>query len=83
MYMYSFRFLNRALAGYVLAQLPDSRGLSQVVRQKENAPAIVGQSGGNTECVKVLLGLEFGQTQGKIKDCAELALRQVLIFCFA
>lgn len=78
--VYSFRFLCRALAGYVLAQLPDMRGSSQVVRQKENAPAIVGQSGGNTECVKVLLGLEFGQSQGKIKDCAELALKQVCYF---
>lgn len=75
--MLSFRFLNRALAGYVLAQLPDMRGASQIVRRVEHAPSVVGQSGGNTECVKVLLGLEFGQTQGKIKDCAEMALKHV------
>lgn len=65
------------MAGYVLAQLPDMKGESQVVRQREYAMGVVGQSGGNTECVKVLLGLEFGQTQGKIKECAEMALKQV------
>lgn len=56
------------------------KGGSQVVRQIENAPAVVGQSGGNTQCVKVLLGLEFGQSQGKIKDCAEFALKQVYLY---
>lgn len=61
----------------MLAQLPDMKGEAQVVRRVSNAPATVGQSGGNTECVKVLLGLDFGQSQGKIKDCAELALKQV------
>lgn len=69
------------MAGYILAQLPDMKGSSQIVRQKENAPAIVGQSGGNSECVKVLLGLECGQSQGKIKDCAEMALKQVCFSC--
>lgn len=48
-----------------------------MVRQTANAPGVVGQSGGNSECAKVLLGLEFGQSQGKVKDCAELALKQV------
>ncbi|CAG9829218.1 unnamed protein product [Diabrotica balteata] len=31
----------------------------------------------NTECVKVLLTMDFGQSQGKIKECAGLALKQV------
>lgn len=62
----------RALAGYVLAQLP-----GRSVRMEPNAECTVGQPGGNTECVKLLLGLEFGQTQGKIKECAEYALRRV------
>lgn len=53
------------------------KGVPQVIRRAANAPAKVGQSGGNTECVKVLLTLDFGQSQGKIKECAELALRQV------
>ncbi|KAK5643248.1 hypothetical protein RI129_007093 [Pyrocoelia pectoralis] len=72
-----FRFLCRALAGYVLSQLPESKGQSPTVRICANAPAIVGQPGGNTECVKVLLGLSMGQTQGEIKSCAELALKQI------
>lgn len=42
-----------------------------------NAPAKVGQPGGNTECIKVLMTLDFGQSQGKVKECAELALKQV------
>lgn len=78
----SFRFLCRALSGYVLAQLPDMKGEVQVVRHTAGAPAIVGQPGGNTECVKVLLGLDMGQSQGKIKSCAELALKQVSSFFF-
>uniref|UniRef100_A0A1Y1N595 Ectopic P granules protein 5 homolog n=2 Tax=Photinus pyralis TaxID=7054 RepID=A0A1Y1N595_PHOPY len=72
-----FRFLCRALAGYVLAQLPETKGHPQTVRICSNAPAIVGQPGGNTECVKVLLGLAMGQTQGEIKTCAELALKLI------
>lgn len=76
-YRVSFRFLCRALSGYILAQLPDMKGEVQVVRQTAGAPAIVGQPGGNTECVKVLLGLDMGRSQGKIKSCAELALKQV------
>lgn len=76
-FFYRFRFLCRALAGYVLAQLPDTKGVPQIVRYTANASATVGQPGGNTECVKVLLGLDFGQSQGEIKACAELALKQV------
>ncbi|KAF5275551.1 hypothetical protein FQR65_LT04154 [Abscondita terminalis] len=72
-----FRFLSRAMSGYILAQLPESKGQRQVVRIAANAPSIVGQPGGNTECVKVLLGLGMGQTQGEIKSCAELALKQI------
>ncbi|KAJ8949813.1 hypothetical protein NQ318_000511, partial [Aromia moschata] len=72
----SFRFLCRALAGYTLAQLPEMKGEPQVIRRIADAPAKVGQPGGNTECVKVLLTLDFGQSQGKIKECAELALKQ-------
>ncbi|KAF2894637.1 hypothetical protein ILUMI_11535 [Ignelater luminosus] len=72
-----FRFLCRALAGYVLAQLPDTKGVPQIVRYTANASAPVGQPGGNTECVKILLGLDFGQSQGEIKNCAELALKQI------
>lgn len=67
------------ILGYLLAQLPEMKGEPQVVRKVANAPAKVGQPGGNTECVKVLLTLDFGQSQGKIKECAELALRQVSI----
>ena len=73
-----FKFLCRALAGYVLTQLPEMKGSQQVVRKTANAPSIVGQPGGNTECPKVLLKLDFGHTQGKIKQCAELALKEVL-----
>lgn len=64
-------------SGYVLAQLPEMKGQNQVIRRFANAPAKVGQPGGNTECVKVLLTLDFGQSQGKVKECAELALKQV------
>lgn len=73
----SFKFLCRAFAGYVLAQLPEMKGNPQIVRHQANAPCTVGQPGGNTECAKVLLKLDFGQSQGQIKDCAELALKQV------
>ncbi|KAJ8984462.1 hypothetical protein NQ317_012528 [Molorchus minor] len=73
----NFRFLSRALAGYTLAQLPEMKGEPQIIRREANAPAKVGQPGGNTVCVKVLLTLDFGQSQGKIKDCAELALKQI------
>lgn len=74
---FRFRFLCKALAGYVLAQLPDMKGEPQTVRHIANAPFTVGQPGGNTECVKVLLGLDFRQAQGEIKTSAELALKQV------
>ncbi|XP_028134145.1 ectopic P granules protein 5 homolog isoform X1 [Diabrotica virgifera virgifera] len=72
-----FKFLCRALAGYILAQLPEMKGEPQVIRKFANAPSKVGQSGGNTECVKVLLTMDFGQSQGKIKECAGLALKQI------
>lgn len=58
------------------------KGEAQVIRKIANAPAKVGQPGGNVECVKVLLTLDFGQSQGKIKDCAELALKQVKYMFF-
>lgn len=61
----------------MLAQLPDTKGEPQTVRYVANAPATVGNPGGNTECVKLMLQLDFGQTQGEIKTCAELALKQV------
>ncbi|CAG9823224.1 unnamed protein product [Phaedon cochleariae] len=73
----NFKFLCRALAGYLLAQLPEMKGEPQVIRRVPNASARVGQAGGNTECVKVLLTLDFGQSQGKIKESAELALKQI------
>ncbi|CAH0560105.1 unnamed protein product [Brassicogethes aeneus] len=73
----NFRFLCRALAGYILAQLPDMKGEPRMVRHQENAPFKVGQPGGNTDCVKLLLSLDFGQSQGQIKECAELALKQI------
>ncbi|KAG5874036.1 hypothetical protein JTB14_007998 [Gonioctena quinquepunctata] len=73
----NFKFISRALAGYALAQLPEMKGEPRVIRRVPNAPAKVGQTGGNTECVKVLLTLDFGQSQGKIKECAELALKQI------
>lgn len=76
--IFRFKFLCRALAGYILAQLPDMKGNPHVVRQEANAPAIVGHTGGNSECAKVLLKLDFGQSQGQIKDLAELALKQVI-----
>lgn len=53
------------------------KGNPQCVRQVPNAPSIVGHPGGNVECAKILLKLDFGHTQGQIKDCAEMALRQV------
>lgn len=65
-----------------MAQLPEMKGQSQVIRMEANAPAKVGQPGGNTDCVKVLMTLDFGQSQGKIKECAELALKQVSKFIF-
>lgn len=75
-----FKFLCRALAGFVLAQLPDTKGEPQKVRHAANVPGTVGQPGGNVECVKILLNLDFGQSQGEIKACAELALKQVYRF---
>lgn len=71
-----FRFLCRALAGYILAQLPDKKE-SQFIRKFANAPSRVGESGGNSECSQILLKLDFGQTQGKIKECAQLALNKI------
>lgn len=53
------------------------KGNPQTIRQVSNAPSIVGHPGGNVECAKILLKLDFGQSQGQIKDCAEMALRQV------
>ncbi|XP_060530773.1 ectopic P granules protein 5 homolog [Cylas formicarius] len=73
----NFRFLCRALGGYILAQLPEMKGHPQTVRRTGNAPCGAGQPGGNTECSKVLMVLDFGQSQGKIKDCAVLALNQI------
>nr|CAI5847173.1 unnamed protein product [Callosobruchus analis] len=72
-----FKFLCRALAGYILAQLPEPKGECRTIRKSANAPCKVGQPGGNTECVKVLMGLDFGHSQGKIKECAEAALKQI------
>ncbi|XP_063908736.1 ectopic P granules protein 5 homolog [Zophobas morio] len=73
----NFRFLCRALGGYILAQLPEMKGEPQVVRKSAYAPARVGQAGGNNECAKVLMSLGFGQSQGKIKECEELALNKI------
>lgn len=67
----------RALGGYVLAQLPEMKGEPQVVRHHPFAPSRVGQTGGNVECTKVLMRLDFGQSQGKIKECEELALNKI------
>ncbi|XP_045481046.1 ectopic P granules protein 5 homolog [Harmonia axyridis] len=72
-----FKFLCRALGGYILAQLPEMKGKPQIVRRHSNAPAKVGQPGGNTECAKILLKLDFGQSQGKLKEYAELALNEI------
>nr|XP_022906095.1 ectopic P granules protein 5 homolog [Onthophagus taurus] len=72
-----YKFLCRALAGYILAQLPDNKGNNiQTIRKSANSPGTVGQPGGNSECPKILLKLDFGYTQGKIKECAELALKE-------
>ncbi|XP_044253867.1 ectopic P granules protein 5 homolog isoform X2 [Tribolium madens] len=73
----NFRFLCRALAGYILAQLPEMKGAPQVVRRHAYAPCRVGQTGGNSECAKILMSLGFGQSQGKIKECEELALKKI------
>ncbi|KAK9711668.1 hypothetical protein QE152_g25341 [Popillia japonica] len=72
-----FRFLCKAVAAYVLAQLPEMKGNPQTVRRIANSPGTVGQPGGNMECPKILLKLDFGYTQGKIKDCAEMALKEI------
>lgn len=69
--------MSKSIAAYVLAQLPEMKGSPQTIRKIGIAPAAVGQPGGNIECPKVLLKLDFGYTQGKIKDCAELALKEV------
>lgn len=53
------------------------KGDPRIVRHVPNAPCKVGQPGGNTQCVKFLMSLDFGQSQGKIKECAEMALKQV------
>ncbi|XP_017775624.1 PREDICTED: ectopic P granules protein 5 homolog [Nicrophorus vespilloides] len=73
----NFKFVCRAVGGYVLAQLPESKGKSQTVRSTPNSPCTVGQPGGNAEVSKMLLKLDFGQSQGKIKECAEGVLRQI------
>ncbi|XP_056634672.1 ectopic P granules protein 5 homolog [Diorhabda sublineata] len=72
-----FKFLCRAIAGYVLAQLPEMKGEPQVIRKFPNAPSRVGQPGGNSECVKILMTMDFNQSHGKIKECAEVALKQI------
>lgn len=71
------------MAGYILAQLPDMKMLPQKVRTVANSPCGVGMPGGNSECPKVLLELDFRQSQGKIKDCAEVALAKAssISFC--
>lgn len=53
------------------------KGEPQVVRKVANALSKVGQPGGNKECAKVLMSFDFGQNQGKIKECEELALKQI------
>lgn len=53
------------------------KGGPQVVRRYAYAPCRVGQTGGNTECAKVLMSLGFGQSQGKIKECEELVLKKI------
>ncbi|KAF7282452.1 hypothetical protein GWI33_002679 [Rhynchophorus ferrugineus] len=73
----NFRFICRALAGYVMAQLPEMKGRPQLVRRTENASSRVGQPGGNADCPKILLSLDFGQSQGKIKEAAQLALNMI------
>lgn len=74
---FRFKFLCKALAGYVLAQLPEMKGNAQTIRKSANAACTVGQPGGNTEAPKILLKLDMGYTQGKIKECAEVALKEV------
>lgn len=64
----------RALAGYVLAQLPNMKSGTEAIRYTENAPAAIGRSGGNTDVANVLLKLDFEQ---KIKESAHLVLREV------
>lgn len=82
---FRFRFLCKALAGYVLAQLPERRGEPQSVRCFAGASGPVGQPGGNSECAKVLLKLDAGVAE--LKPHVELALKQVshphtdLIYC--
>ncbi|XP_050307718.1 ectopic P granules protein 5 homolog [Anthonomus grandis grandis] len=73
----SFRFICRAMAGYILAQLPEMKVFPQKIRITPNAPSAVGTPGGNVECTKVLLGLDFHQSQGKIKDVAAVALSKI------
>lgn len=53
------------------------KGNPQIIRKDGNVSCAIGQPGGNLECRKILLKLDFGQSQGKIKDYAELALKQV------
>lgn len=72
---FRFRFLCKALAGYVLAQLPERRGEPQSVRCFAGASGPVGQPGGNSECAKVLLKLDAGVAE--LKPHVELALKQV------
>ncbi|XP_066259328.1 ectopic P granules protein 5 homolog [Euwallacea similis] len=73
----NFRFICRAMAGYVLAQLPDMKALPRKVRTSANAPSPIGTPGGNPECARILLELDFGQSTGKIKDCAQYALTKI------
>lgn len=71
---FSFRFMCRALAGYVLAQLPNMKSGTEVVRHTENAPSAIGHNGGNSDAANVLLKLDF---EPKIKESAYLVLKEV------
>lgn len=75
-----FRFLCKALAGYLLAQLPEARRETATVRCFAGASGPVGQPGGNADCAKVLLKLDAGVGTVELKGYVELALRQVCVF---
>lgn len=69
----------RAIAGYILAQLPDTKALPKKIRREANASGAIGTPGGNSECAKILLELDFGQSQGKIKESAQFSLVKVTL----
>ncbi|KAL1505767.1 hypothetical protein ABEB36_005253 [Hypothenemus hampei] len=73
----NFKFICRAMAGYVLAQLPEVKVLPRSVRFVSKAPNAIGTPGGNPECSKILLEMDFGQSQGKIKECAGMVLAKI------